>query len=79
MFVPMTGAIAALICGNKSNRTSLSKEDVEEAASKAIKKEIERQKTLEAQAWVNKAKKERIAEENKAFWEWFAQDDKEEE
>ena len=74
----ITGAIAALICGKRSNsQPALSKEDIEEATRKAIRKEIDHQKTLEAKAWVKKVKEERIREENKMFCEWFNQEKKE--
>ena len=76
--IPMTGSIAALICGRKNSQPVLSKEDMEEAARKAIRKEIDHQKTLEAKAWVKKARAERQRAETQMFWEWFNQEKKEE-
>ena len=56
---------------HNSHHHCLTKEEVEQAVSKSLKKEFERQRTLEAKAWVKRAKKERAKEENKLFWEWI--------
>lgn len=72
MIVPMTGAIVALMGGKGSS--SVSKKDIEEAAAKAIRKEIDHQRTLEAKAWVKKQKEVRQREEAQAFWEWFKEE-----
>lgn len=57
----------------------ITKKEVEEATAKAIRKEIDHQRTLEAKAWVKKEKEKRQKEESKMFWEWFNQKEKEEE